>query len=57
MSGGLRHHNDEENGARAMRLDINHRRSKIVTLSKATSASALTGKVCPKLQDQQAKVP
>ena len=40
---------------RAMRLDTNHRRSKIVTLSKGTSASALTGKVYAKLQDQEAK--
>jgi len=40
---------------RAMRLDINHRRSKIVTLSKGTSASALTGKLCAKQQDQEAK--
>lgn len=29
---------------RAMRLDINHRRSKILTLSKGTSASALSRK-------------
>ena len=29
---------------RAMRLDINHRRSKIFTLSKGTSASALSRK-------------
>ena len=29
---------------RAMRLDINHRRSKILTLSKETSASALSRK-------------
>ena len=29
---------------RAMRLDINHRRSKILTLSKGTSASALSSK-------------
>jgi hypothetical protein len=39
---------------RAMRLDTNHR-SKIVTLSKGTSASALTGKVCPDLQKQKPK--
>jgi len=40
---------------RAMRLDTNRRRSKIVTLSKGTSASALTGKVCPDLQKQKPK--
>jgi hypothetical protein len=40
---------------RAMRLDTNHRRSKIVILSKGSSASALTGKVCPDLQKQKPK--
>jgi hypothetical protein len=28
-------------------LDMNHRSSKVVTLSKGTSASALTRNVCP----------
>src|ERR1017187_7241146 len=42
---------------RAMRLDINHRRSKIVTLSKGTSASALTRNLCPKLQKQKHLIP
>ena len=41
MSGGLRHHNDEETG-RAMRLDTQIIRSKITTLTGETSASALT---------------
>jgi hypothetical protein len=57
MSGGLRHHNDDEETGRAMRLDIDHRRSRIVTLSNGTSASALTGKLCAKQKDQEAKVP
>jgi hypothetical protein len=44
MSGGLRHHNDEEKRARAMRLDKNHRRG-------TNSAPApLSGQVCLHLQ-------
>jgi len=46
MSGGLRHHKDEENGPRAMRLETNRR--KIVTLSERHSAFALTRDVCSK---------
>ena len=38
-----------------MRLDINQRSGKTITLSKGTSASALTGKVCPDLQKQKPK--
>jgi hypothetical protein len=39
-----------------MWLDTSHRSSKTITLSKGTSASALTGKVCPDLQKQKPKV-
>jgi hypothetical protein len=55
MSGGLRHHNDEERAEPCGWTQII--RSKIITLTGETSASALTGKVCAKLQDQEAKVP
>jgi hypothetical protein len=41
MSGGQRHQIDEVKTGRAIWLDTNHRR-KIVTLSKGTSACALT---------------
>jgi hypothetical protein len=37
---------------RAMRLDINHRRSKILTLSKGTSASALSMKYVQTYKNQ-----
>jgi hypothetical protein len=53
MSGGLRHHNDEENGP-SMRLDTN-RRSEVVTFLKATSAYALWGNVCLTYKNQKPK--
>src|ERR1700716_3013520 len=43
MSGGQRHQIDEVKTGRAIWLDTNHRR-KIVTLSKGTSACALSEK-------------
>ncbi len=56
MSGGLRHLNDEKETGRAMRLDINHRTSKILTLSKGNQCAwRCVQEACPDLQKPKPK--
>src|SRR5438309_2769535 len=56
MSGGLRHHTDEENGPEPCGWTQIIEVRKIVTPTKGPARSALTRHVCSKLQKQKHQV-